>query len=64
MAEIAQRCAFALVVIGTAGLLINELGPGWGRPATLTFAFLNLAGLAAIVTVRWRAAAGTQLRDD
>ena len=37
--------AFILLIIGTAGLLVNELVGDWGRAATITFACLNAVGL-------------------
>ena len=40
--------AFILLIIGTVGLLLNELVFDWGRVATLIFAFSNLAGLATL----------------
>ena len=40
--------AFILVGIGTIGLLINELVFDWGRCATLTFAIINVVGLASL----------------
>lgn len=45
MREIVKVGAFILVIIGTAGLLINEFVFDWGRATTLTFAALNAVGL-------------------
>ena len=39
---------FVLLIIGTAGLLMNEFVTDRGRVATLTFAIFNCAGLAAM----------------
>jgi hypothetical protein len=38
-----------LLLIGTAGLLMNEYILGWGRSATITFAVFNLVGLALLI---------------
>ncbi|MFC1916494.1 hypothetical protein ACFLW4_07430 [Chloroflexota bacterium] len=46
--------AFILLIIGTVGLLLNELVFDWGRVATLTFAVLNLVGLATLAFSYWR----------
>ena len=40
--------AFILLIIGTAGLLVNELVGDWGRAATITFACLNVVGLVVL----------------
>ena len=40
--------AFGLVLVGTAGLLANDLVLQWGRNATLLFAGLNAIGLVGI----------------
>jgi len=40
--------AFILLIIGTVGLLLNELLVDWGRVATIIFAVSNLIGLAAL----------------
>ncbi len=40
--------AFALLIIGTLGLLFNEFFFDWGRAATLIFAGANLLGLLAL----------------
>ena len=37
--------AFACLILGTLGLLLNEFLFSWGRPATLIFAAANLIGL-------------------
>jgi len=39
---------FALVIVGTLGLLLNEFVLDWGRPATLSFAAANAAGLLVL----------------
>ena len=46
--------AFILLVIGTVGLLLNELVFDWGRVATLIFAVSNLIGLATLAFSYWR----------
>ena len=40
--------AFALVIVGTIGLLANEFVFDWGRAATLVFAALNAVGLVGL----------------
>ena len=45
--------AFILLVIGTIGLLINEFTFNWGRCATLTFAVINVVGLAILAFAYW-----------
>jgi hypothetical protein len=46
--------AFILLIIGTAGLLLNELVFDWGRVATLIFAVSNLIGFATLAFSYWR----------
>lgn len=46
--------AFVLLVIGTLGLLLNEIAFDWGRNATLTFALANVIGLAILAYGYWR----------
>ena len=53
MREVAKLSAFILLIIGTLGLLINELIFDWGRTATLTFAALNVVGLAILAYTYW-----------
>ena len=48
-----ELIAFALLILGTLGLLANEAIFAWGRPATLTFAVLNVVGLATLAYVHW-----------
>ena len=45
--------AFVLLIVGTIGLLINELILDWGRCATLTFAIINVVGLASLAFAYW-----------
>jgi len=45
--------AFVLLIVGTIGLLINELILGWERCATLTFAIINIVGLASLTFEYW-----------
>ena len=45
--------AFALLIIGTAGLLINEFVSGWGRTVTITFAVVNVFGLTLLAYTSW-----------
>ena len=48
MSKVIKLTAFILLIIGTIGLLINEIIFDWGRSATLTFAVLNVVGLASL----------------
>jgi len=52
--EVARVKAFVFLVIGTVGLLVNELTFDWGRAATLAFAALNVVGLITLVFTNWR----------
>ena len=49
MREVITLSAFILLIIGTIGLLVNEVAFDWGRVATLVFAIVNLIGLATLV---------------
>ncbi len=51
--EVAKLSAFILLIIGTFGLLIDEFIFDWGRTATLTFATLNVVGLAILAYTYW-----------
>ena len=53
MKQIVKLSAFILLGIGTFGLLINEFVFDWGRTATLTFASVNVVGLATLAFVHW-----------
>ena len=46
--------AFILLIIGTVGLLLNELVFDWGRVATILFAASNLIGFAILAISYWR----------
>ena len=48
-----QLIAFILLIIGTIGLLLNELVFDWGRVATLIFAVSNLIGFATLAFSYW-----------
>jgi len=48
MKQVVKLSAFILLVTGTLGLLINEFIFDWGSTATLTFAALNVMGLAIL----------------
>jgi len=48
MMEVARLIAFILLIIGTIGLLLNELVLDWGRVGTLIFAVFNCIGLATL----------------
>ena len=51
MLQIMKWTAPFFLLLGTAGLLMNEFIFAWGRPATLTFAALNIIGLAQFVII-------------
>ena len=46
--KFAKRSAFILLIIGTAGLLVNEFIFDWGGVATVVFAIFNIAGLVIL----------------
>ena len=45
--------AFILLMIGTAGLLLNEFIFDWGRTVTIIFAVINFIGLVTLVFIVW-----------
>ena len=45
--------AFILLIIGTVGLLLNELVFNWGSVATIILAALNVIGLAILAFTYW-----------
>lgn len=53
MTRIIRLSAFILLIIGTLGLLINEFVFDWGSAATLTFAAVNVVGLATLAFAFW-----------
>ena len=53
MKQVVKLSVFILLVIGTLGLLINEFIFDWGTTATLTFATLNVVGLAILAYTYW-----------
>ncbi|MFC1956167.1 hypothetical protein ACFLWZ_06600 [Chloroflexota bacterium] len=53
MKESILLIAFILLIIGTIGLLTNELIFDWGRGATLMFAIINIVGLASLAFTYW-----------
>ena len=53
MIKILRFGAFILITIGTLGLLLNEFIVNWGSAATLTFAAVNVVGLAALAFSGW-----------
>ena len=53
MREVLNWSVFILLIIGTLGLLINEFVFDWGGTATLTFAALNVVGLAILAYTYW-----------
>ncbi|MFC1910407.1 hypothetical protein ACFLXC_03835 [Chloroflexota bacterium] len=48
MVEGVKIVAFALIVAGTAGLLVNEFLTNLGRAVTIAFASLNIVGLVVL----------------
>ncbi len=60
--KFAKRSAFILLIIGTAGLLINEFVFDWGEVATVVFAIFNIAGLVILFgTHRVRTGPGNEI---
>lgn len=53
MRAVAKLCAFILLIIGTLGLLINELIFDWGSAATVTFAGFNVGGFVLLAFMHW-----------
>jgi len=53
MRVFALLIAFVLLIIGTIGLLINEIIFDWGRWATLTFAIINVVGFTFLAFIYW-----------
>jgi len=51
--EATRLTAFILLIIGTLGLMINEFIFDWGSSATITFAAINVVGLAVLAFVFW-----------
>ena len=45
--------AFILLIIGTVGLLLNELVFDWGTITTIVLAALNIIGLAILAFSYW-----------
>ena len=45
--------ASVLLIIGTLGLLANEFVFDWGSFATVTFAIVNVVGLAMLGFAHW-----------
>lgn len=53
MREATRLSGFILLGIGTIGLLINEFICDRGSTATLTFAAVNIVGLAILAFTYW-----------
>jgi len=53
MKQVVKLSVFILLITGTLGLLINEFIFDWGNTATLTFAALNVVGLAILAYTYW-----------
>jgi hypothetical protein len=45
--------AFILLIIGTAGLLVNEFVFDWGSVVTIIFAAMNVLGLIILAYMNW-----------
>jgi len=53
MKSFAALILFVFLAVETIGLLINEFAFNWGRCATLTFAVINIVGLATLAFANW-----------
>ena len=53
MKQFVKLGGFLLIIIGTLGLIINEFIFDWGSTATLTFAAVNVGGLAILAFAFW-----------
>ncbi len=53
MKEAIKLGGFILLIVGTVGLLVNELAMDWGRTATITFAIINLVGFITLAILHW-----------
>ena len=53
MKEAIKLGGFILIIVGTVGLLVNELAMDWGRTATVTFAIVNLVGFITLAVSHW-----------
>ncbi len=53
MKEAVKLSGFILLVVGTFGLLVNELAIDWGRTATITFAIINIVGFITLAVSHW-----------
>ncbi|MBA7615169.1 hypothetical protein ES703_22446 [subsurface metagenome] len=53
MKEAIKLGGFILIIVGTVGLLVNELAMDWGRTATVTFAIVNVVGFITLAVSHW-----------
>jgi len=53
MKETIKLGGFILILVGTVGLLVNELAMDWGRTATVSFAIVNLVGFITLAVTHW-----------
>ena len=53
MRKVIELSAFFFLLIGTIGLLMNEIVFDWGRPATLIFAAANVMGFLTLGFAYW-----------
>jgi len=53
MRGVIELSPFILLIIGTLGLIINEFIFDWGSTVTLTFAAVNIVGLAILAYTLW-----------
>ena len=53
MSKAIKLTAFALLMMGTIGLLVNEFVTDYGRATTLVFAVLNCLGLAILAVTHF-----------
>jgi hypothetical protein len=54
MEEIISLITTMLLIIGTAGLLLNEFILGWGRTTTIVFAIFSVIGIALFLLSHWQ----------
>jgi len=53
MRKVIEVSPFALLIVGTLGLLVNEFIFDWGTLATLIFAVSNVIGLIVLGIASW-----------
>lgn len=53
MKQVVKLSGFILITISTLGLLVSVFTFDWGIPITLTFASVNVVGLATLAFAHW-----------